>query len=246
MRQSRQGAAPSREIHWHRLRDGLQNEEADGYDAAMTYTIYGDIGSGAFSSEAALAETGATYAFEHILLDKNAQKAPEFLAINPSGKVPALRLPDGRIITESLAILLTIADRFPTAKLLPDSETDARAEAFRWLAFIAGEIYPMVEISDFPERFVPMGVEADTLRAKARSRVRENLLVIERIAQGPWVLGETFSLVDIYVAMFTRWRGTVGRDWLEGGHIPKLHALAEKLSKRERIAPVWQRHFAKD
>jgi len=60
------------------------------------------------------------------------------------------------------------------------------------------------------------------------------------------VPGENFSALDIYVVMFTRWRNTVGRDWLEGGHIPKLHALAEGLSKRERVAPVWQRHFGKD
>ena len=212
----------------------------------MTYTIYGDLRTGAFSSEAALAEAGAPYTFELVSLDKNAQKAPEFLRVNPSGKVPALRLPDGAIVTESLAIILTIADRFPAAKLLPDAGSAARAEAYRWLAYMAGEIYPMVEISDFPERFVGQGVEADMLRAKARSRIRESLLLLERTVEGPWFLGETFSALDIYVVMFTRWRNTVGRDWLEGGHIPKLHALAEGLSKRERVAPVWQRHFGKD
>ena len=212
----------------------------------MTYTIYGDLRSGAFSSEAALAEAGARYTFELVSLDTNAQKTPEFLKINPSGKIPALMLPEGEIVTESLAIVLTVADRFPNAKLLPEAGSAARAEVHRWLAFAAAEIYPMVEISDFPERFVAPGVDADTLRAKARSRIRDNLLVLERAMKGPWFLGETFSALDIYLVMFTRWRGTVGRDWLEGGHIPKLHALAEGLSKRERIAPVWQRHFGKD
>jgi glutathione S-transferase len=212
----------------------------------MTYTIYGDLRTGAFSSEAALAEAGAPYTFEIVSLNKNAQRAPEFLKVNPSGKIPALRLPDGGIVAESLAILLAVADRFPAAKLLPEEGSGARAEAYRWLAYMAAEIYPMVEIVDFPERFAPMGIEADTLRAKARSRIRENLLVLERTAKGPWFLGETFSLLDIYLTMFTRWRGTVGRDWLEGGHIPALHAIAENLSQRERVAPVWQRHFGKD
>jgi hypothetical protein len=46
--------------------------------------------------------------------------------------------------------------------------------------------------------------------------------------------------------MFTRWRDSVGRDWLEGGHIPRLLALAERLSQRERIAPVWEKHFGRD
>lgn len=212
----------------------------------MTYTIYGDLGSGAFSSEAVLAEAAAPYSFELIALDKNAQKTPEFLKVNPNGKIPALRLPDGAVVTESLAIVLTVADRFPAAKLLPETGSARRADAYRWLAYMAGEIYPMVEIVDFPERFVPAGIEADTLRAKARSRIRENLLLIERTIEGPWFLGREFSALDIYVAMFTRWRGTVGRDWLEGGHIPKLHAIGERLSQRERIAPVWQRHFKRD
>ncbi|HXQ42260.1 MAG TPA: glutathione S-transferase N-terminal domain-containing protein [Candidatus Udaeobacter sp.] len=75
----------------------------------MSYTIFGDKGSGAFSAEAALAEAGAPYAFHAVSLKKNEQKKPEFLALNPSGKVPALRLPQGEVMTESAAILLAIA-----------------------------------------------------------------------------------------------------------------------------------------
>lgn len=210
----------------------------------MTYTIYGDLRTGVFSSEAALAEAGADYRFERVSLDDNAQKAPDFLAINPSGKVPALKLPDGAIVTESLAILLTIADRHPDAKLLPPAGSTARAECYRWLAFMAGEIYPPVEISDFPERFVMQ--ETERLRDAARARIRANLMVLDRAVQGPWFLGEDFSLCDIYPAMFTRWRNTVGRDWLEGGHTPKLTALAARLSQRPRIAPVWAKHYGRD
>ncbi|HYJ34928.1 MAG TPA: glutathione S-transferase N-terminal domain-containing protein, partial [Rhizomicrobium sp.] len=76
----------------------------------MSYTLYGDLGSGAFSAEAALAEAGAPYSFELVSLAKNEQKQPAFLAINPSGKMPGLRLPEGEIVTESAAILLTLAD----------------------------------------------------------------------------------------------------------------------------------------
>src|SRR5436190_20535802 len=121
----------------------------------MSYTIFGDVGSGAFSAEAVLAEAGAPYEFYAISLVKNEQRKPEFLAINPSGKMPALRLPEGEVITESAAILLTVADHFPNARLLPPQGAAARAQAYRWLAFMAAEIYPMVEISDYPERFAP-------------------------------------------------------------------------------------------
>jgi glutathione S-transferase len=209
----------------------------------MTYTIFGDLGSGAFSAEAALAAAGAPYELEIVSLDRNEQREPAFLAVNPSGKVPALRLPEGEIVTESAAILLTVADHFPNAKLLPPQGTSARAQAYRWLAFMASEIYPMVEVSDYPERFAPEGDEAERLRERVRRRIHERLLIVERNASGPWLLVTGFSILDIYAAMFTRWRGSVSKEWLDGDNIPKLKAIARALSQRPAIAPVWQRHF---
>jgi glutathione S-transferase len=208
----------------------------------MSYILYGDKGSGAFSAEAVLAETGAPYEFKVISLEKHEQREPTFLAINPSGKMPALRLPEGQIVTESLAILLTLADHFPNARLLPPQAGPARTQAYRWLAFMASEIYPMVEISDYPDRFVEKD-HAAALRQKARERIRERLLIVERMCDGPWFLASGFSIVDIYAAMFSRWRGSIGADWLKEGHIPKLETLAQAVSKRPAIAPVWQRHF---
>ncbi|HJT43019.1 MAG TPA: glutathione S-transferase family protein [Rhizomicrobium sp.] len=206
----------------------------------MTYTLYGDLGSGAFSAEAALAEAGAPYNFELVSLDKNEQKQPAFRAINPSGKIPALRLPEGEIITESAAILLSLADHFPQARLLPPQASSSRAQAYRWLAFMAGEIYPIVEIVDYPERFVPQGDEAQALRANARDRIRERILIIERMVKGPFLLAYGFSILDIYAAMFTRW--SLEPDW-KRANLPKLMALADAVSRRPAIAPVWQRHF---
>lgn len=206
----------------------------------MSFTLYGDLGSGAFSAEAALAEAGAPYRFELVSLEKGEQKQPAFLAINPSGKMPALRLPEGEIITESAAILLTLADHFPQARLLPPQASNDRALAYRWLAFMAGEIYPIVEIVDYPERFMPGGGDADAVRKIARERIRERILIIERMIRGPFLLGGGFSILDIYAAMFTRW--SLEPDW-KLANIPKLMALADAVSQRAAIAPVWQRHF---
>ncbi|MBV9570823.1 MAG: glutathione S-transferase family protein [Alphaproteobacteria bacterium] len=207
------------------------------------FLIFGDKGSGAFSAEAALAEVGAPYEFKTISLDKNEQRSPEFLAINPSGKMPAVRLPEGQILTESLAILLTVADHFPNARLLPPQASPDRGTAYRWLAFMAAEIYPMVEISDYPERFAPAGDQAEALRQKARERIRDRLSIVERQVAGPWFLPSGFSILDIYAAMFSRWRGSIGRDWSVDRNIPNLLALAAAVSERERIVPVWRRHF---
>lgn len=206
----------------------------------MTYRLYGDLGSGAFSAEAALAEAGAPYEFELISLDKGEQKAPGFLILNPSGKIPALRLPEGAIVTELAAILLTLADHFPQSGLLPPQAAPARAIAYRWLAFMASEIYPFVEIADYPTRFVPDGQAAAALKDVAIARIRERLLLIERVLAGPFLLPGGFSLLDIYAAMFSRW--SIGAEWREL-NLPQLTKLAKLVSQRPAIAPVWKRHF---
>ena len=206
----------------------------------MSYIVFGDRRSGAFAVESALAEAGVKYEFHLVSLEKNEQKSPAFLALNPSGKMPALKLPSGEIVTESAAILLTIADRFPQAGLIPPHATFARAEAYRWIAFMASEIYPMVEIVDYPQRFAPDGAEADALKVRAIARIRERMLQIEAAVVGPWLLAHEFSAADIYVAMFSQW--SIGKEWRKS-HLPKIIALVDALAARPRIAPVWQKHF---
>ena len=206
----------------------------------MTYILYGDKRSGAFSVEAALAEAGVPYKFEVVSLEKNEQKAPSFLAINPSGKMPALRFPTGEVVTESAGLLLTVADLHPEAGLLPKSGTPERAQAYRWITFMASEIYPMVEIVDYPERFAPEGEPAKALREKARDRIRERFFIIEKAIAGPWLLASGFSAADIYAAMFSRW--SMGKEWRDA-NLPKVCALAKALSERPKAGPVYKRHY---
>lgn len=206
----------------------------------MRYILYGDKDSGAFCVEAALAEVFADYEFKLVSLERQEQRHPEFLALNPAGKIPALALPTGELVTESAALLLTIADRHPGATLLPAAGSAARALAYRWTVFMASEIYPMVEIVDYPERFAPRGASAESLKEHARDRIRERLLIVERAIAGPWLLAGGFCIADIYLAMFCRW--SIGGEWRDT-HLPKINELAKAVAARPRIAPVWQRHF---
>lgn len=208
----------------------------------MTYLVYGDKGSGAFSVEAALAEAGAPYEFHEISLEKDEQKSESFLAINPSGKIPALQLPEGGIVTESAALLLLIAERHPEAHLMPEMGTPERAEALRWLAFMASEIYPIVEIADYPERFFADHKAAAILGRSAKQRIRERLIILESAAKGPWFLGEAFSVLDVYAVMFTRWREAREGGWRDD-YLPKICAIAGALADRPQIKPVYEKHF---
>ena len=108
---------------------------------------------------------------------------------------------------------------------------------------MAGEIYPIVEIVDYPERFVPAGDAAAGLRVRARERIRERVLIIERMIHGPFLLASGFSLLDIYAAMFSRW--SLQAAWKQA-NLPRLMALAEAVSQRPAVAPVWRRHFVRN
>ncbi len=104
----------------------------------MSYKLYGDLGSGAFSAEAALAEAGAPYEFELISLEKGEQKEPRFLSLNPSGKIPALRLPEGEIVTEFVGHPAHPGRSFPAERVVA-APGRARARHRLSLARLHGE-----------------------------------------------------------------------------------------------------------
>lgn len=209
----------------------------------MTYILYGDKGSGAFCVEAALVEAGASYEFHEISLEKDEQHSDEFRALNPSGKVPALKLPSGEIVTETAALLILIATRHPEAKLLPSAESPDFAQALRWIAFMASEVYPPVEIADYPERFVAEQKGAAILKLAAKRRIRERMEAVEAAVSGePWFLASGFSAVDIYATMFSRWRECRAEGWREN-HIPKICAIAAALAERPSLKAIFEKHF---
>ena len=119
----------------------------------MTYLLYGARGSGSCAIECALAEIGADCEVRKLSLRNDEQRGAEYEAVNPQRKVPALVIDGDQLLTESVAILLTLEERHPEAGLLPPKGSVGRANALRWLLFAATEIYPVVEINDYPERF---------------------------------------------------------------------------------------------
>jgi GST-like protein len=211
----------------------------------MGYVLYGHAGSGSAMVEMALAEAGQTAELRDVPLEGDHQLRAEYLAVNPMGRLPTFLLPDGTVVTEHLAILLTIADRHPDAALLPRPGEASRAVALRWMALMAGEFYPHVTRSDYPDRFTPDAAAAPGVKARALEMTREVLRVVEDHAglrgagPAPFLLGEHFSLADIPIAVMSRWCG--GREWTPA-NLPRVEALAQAVRARPAIAPVWARH----
>jgi glutathione S-transferase len=206
----------------------------------VKHILYGCRRSGSLTVELALAEIGIDYEVRDVDLEHGAQRDDGYRRINPHRKIPALITPDGETLTESVAILLTLDERHPDAGLLPPPGTAGRAQALRWLLFIATEIYPVVEMNDYPERFSPSVDVAGPLREVARAIWRERWLRVEEaIAGGPYLLPGGFCLTDIYIAVVSRW---AQQDAWRAAHLPRVEALTAALARRPAAAPVWRRH----
>ena len=188
-----------------------------------------------------LAEIGADYELRDLSLRDDEQRGEEYAAINPHRKVPSLVMDDEPPLTESVAILLTLDDRHPETALLPAKGTPARAQALRWLLFAATEIYPIVEIEDYPERFATDPDRTDAMRERAKEIWRARWLVVEaNVAGDPYLSHHGFSLTDIYLAVVSRW---AQQEQWRPACLPKVERLSAAVAARPAIAPVWARHF---
>lgn len=207
----------------------------------MSLILYGNERSSSASVESLLAELGVPYELRNVELSQGEQLNAEYKALNPTGKLPALVFPDGQVVTESAAILLTIVDRYGTPDVMPAAGSADRARVYQCLVYLVSEVYPMIEIVDYPERFADGEAAAKALWTKARDRIRDRWLTVEsRIGGSNSYLAAGFSVADIYIANLSRW--STGKEWREE-NCPKIEAIHDAVSRRPRIAPVWTRHF---
>jgi glutathione S-transferase len=109
---------------------------------SVPYTLYGRQNSGSLVVEVALEEIGVP--FEPVTVTKDAEDVARFSLINPTGKVPALRLPDGTVLFESAAILIHLAQAHPDAHLAPPPQTRDYAQFLQWMVYLAANPYQSV------------------------------------------------------------------------------------------------------
>lgn len=218
------------------MRTAALNEEAL---LTTVYQLYGDLGSGSCAVELTLAELGAPYTTHNVDLGSDAQRAAGYQDVNPVRKLPSLRLPCGDITTESVAILLTLLDSHPDHQLLPAVARRERAQAWRWLLFVATELYPIVEIIDYPERFCA-AAHAEETRDLAREMWRNRWQIVEKNVAGPFLLGEEFGVADIYIAVVSRW---AQQEKWRPSHIPNIETLSAAVASRPRCSAIWNQHF---
>jgi glutathione S-transferase len=168
----------------------------------------------------ALHEAGAEYV-QHLLEYGTTMKAPEYLRVNPMGKVPAI-VHDGKVVTEGAAICAYLADAFPGAGLQPTA--DERADYYRWMFFAAGPVEAAItshhmkwELTEEQERSVGYGNYEKSVAALEGALTCKN-----------YICGDRFTAADVYVGSQVDWGlqfGTLPNN-------PTFAAYAERLRER--------------
>jgi glutathione S-transferase len=173
-------------------------------------TLYAAVASRAFTARWMLEELGVPYETKNLSLRKRQQKSPDFLAINPMGKVPALV--DGEVVvTENVAIGLYLADRYGYGTLAPRIEEPERGPYLRWSVFTTSVFEPGIYLNQPYEEAASSGAgwgHYDLARAVTE----------QAVTPGPFLLGERFSGADVIL-------GSLVSLALFNGRLPESAAL---------------------
>jgi len=200
-------------------------------------TLYGTKGSGAAAVEAALRLAGQPFQLVDAASYVPTPGLEKLKRVNPLVQVPTLVLDDGKVMTESAAILIWLGLRHPHSGLLPPEP----AQAIRGLVYIAANCYAAIGIIDYPPRFCAECDEAtgERIRAGTRSRLHEYWRIFAD-EFGAQMNAEHPGALDVLAAVVSRWSGA--RAHLQEQR-PALHAVLERVDADARIADIFRRHW---
>jgi glutathione S-transferase len=172
----------------------------------------------------ALAEIGCDYELVRVGFDDPAEASEEYRRLNPWGRVPTLQ--DGDfVLTESAAILLYLAERFPEARLLPAAARE-RADAYRWLLYLTNTLQPAFLRFFYPQRY---GSDAD----REAATLGEHFDWIDgELREREWLVGDERSAADLFLFMLVRWGRRLAPPAWER---PALRAHAQRMLARPAV-----------
>ncbi len=180
----------------------------------------------------ALEEAKAAYEISPVNLMKGEQKNPEYLKLNPNGKVPTL-VDDGVVMWESIAILLYLSEKFAAANLLPSAAAD-RARAFQWLVWQPTTFGAPASTLFRQMRFTPEGQRDQKVIDQARAEVTKNTEILAGGLQGRDYLARTFSVADMALMPYLYVLAELGM----------LPAAVDAYYKRLAARPSWVKVLA--
>ncbi len=206
------------------------------------YKLYYVPGTCALASHIALEEAGASYTAERLDFKTNQQQSPDYLKVNPKGRVPSL-VTDKGVLTETPAILAYIAQTFPKSKLAPLDDPFAFAQAQSFNNYLCATVHVAHAHKGRGYRWASDDTSfADMKRMVPKSMAGCFELIEKSMLKGPWVMGEQYTICDPYLYTIEL--------WLEGDSVdlkilPRVADHMKRMSERPAVKKVMEQQQAK-
>jgi glutathione S-transferase len=192
------------------------------------------------ASHIALEDAGAEYATARISFAAEEQRKPEYLAINPKGRVPAL-VTDKGILTETPAMLVFIAQSFPQARLAPLDDPFFFAEMQAFNSYLCSTLHVAHAHRMRGYRWADDPAAVEAMIRKVPDSVTSCYELIEgKMLRGPWVMGETYTICDPYLFTIAQW---LEDDGVDPSRFPKVIDHRRRMSERPAVKKAIAEEF---
>lgn len=194
-------------------------------------------GACALASHIALAETGSPYEAVRVNFQAGEQRTPQYLAINPKGRVPAL-VTDKGVLTENPAILLWLAQTFPQAKLAPLDDPWALAQAQSFNSYLCSTVHVHHAHRTRGSRWADDEAAIEGMKKKVAQNMTDAFRLIENdFLTGPWVTGADYSMCDPYLFTLADW---LESDGVDIASFPRVHDHYKRMLQRPAVQRALQ------
>lgn len=195
-------------------------------------TLFYAPGTVGLASLIALKEAGIAHDVHFVDFKTTAQRSPEYLAVNPKGRVPALKTDQG-ILTETPAILVYIAQIAPQAKLAPLDDPFAFAAMQSFNAYLCSTVHVAHAHRGRGARWADEESSYEDMRRRVPGNVAACYDLIENeFFKGPWVMGENYSVADAYLFTVDTW---LEADGVDIKRFPKVYDHFQRMQERPAV-----------
>jgi GST-like protein len=203
--------------------------------------VYGQKGTGSVPVEATLRLLGEPYELKQPASWESPESghldAKAMARVNPMQQVPALILPNGKLMTESAAILIHLADSHPDARLSPALDDPRRPAFLRWMIYVAAQIYGQIWARDDPGRLAANEAHRPVILERTAERMAHCWRIMDaQVSPGHYILGDDLSVLDLYVTVVSCWGPRRPRFYQEA---PKMAEVVRRVDQDPRLQAFW-------
>lgn len=208
------------------------------------YRLFYSPGACSMAPHIVLEEMGMPFEPVRVVIAEGGNRTPEYLAVNPRGRVPALTWREGdreKVLTEAMAIMTWLSMRHPQVSLLPAPRTESFVRALEWMGWLGSTMHQAGVRTVFrPERFTKDPAGAPAIAEQGRETIRAGYADIEkRLGGRRYALDESFSAVDAYLLVFYRWGNRCGLPMRE--EFPGYARAMDEVRARHAVRRVIER-----